>query len=452
MKNILTISILLFIAACASAQPGKAAFKIRTVEEKKILSTVDSLIPGTRAFEATSVNYLRQGKKVLNIRFSEPIVVSVATKPEKWGYFQFPKIGRMPDQSIHIRWRLNDDAMEAYGSHSAGEAISRDGGKTYKIATGEQPPFTDLLLTNGERITINTPKPIPASELQLPEAIGGSMDTYSKSTTRYYRLQDLPEKVKLLYFDRLPKGGSKWVTEASSLTDPRAARHLLRGFMPILWWGDMRFAKDKSIVAGIYPGFYVKDDGKADSLHHVFFYRSTDNGHSWNIQGRIFYEPNLSVDPKGKQRMGFTEPGYDVLTDGTMFCVLRTTDGIGNGPMYGSRSNDNGVTWTKPDVITPSGVLPQVLQLKNGVLVMVSGRPGVQIRFSTDGKGEVWSNPFEMLPWIDYKDQVSCGYTSLLATGPDRFMIVYSDFRYVNENGEVRKAIKVREVIVQPQK
>ena len=48
------------------------------------------------------------------------------------------------------------------------------------------------------------------------------------------------------------------------------------------------------------------------------------------------------------------------------------------------------------------------------------------------------------------KRSVSCGYTSLLATGPDRFLIIYSDFKYKNAAGEIRKAIKVREVIVRP--
>jgi hypothetical protein len=48
------------------------------------------------------------------------------------------------------------------------------------------------------------------------------------------------------------------------------------------------------------------------------------------------------------------------------------------------------------------------------------------------------------------KEQVSCGYTSLLATGPDRFLIIYSDFKYAAPAGETRKAIKVREVLVTP--
>jgi hypothetical protein len=447
----LLIGVVLAGAACKPASKMGSTIQVKNVREKQPLLLVDSLVPGTAVFNATTVKYERVEKPVFTIQFSEPVVVSVASKPEKWGYFQFPTIDRNPDQSIHVRWRRNDDAMEAYGSHNYGEAIATKGSATFQIVAPSPAPFTDLLLANGDRLTIHTPTPIAAEELQLPEPAGGSSDTYSKSTTQYYRLSDLPEKARALYFDRLEKNGTEWKTENAILTDPQAARHTLRGKLPIIWWGDLHMAKNKSIVAGIYPGFFIKPNGKADPLHHVFFYRSTDNGHSWNVQGRIFYKPDLAVDTKGEQRMGFTEPAYEVLPNGDMICVMRTTDGIGNGPMYISRSTDNGVTWTSPAVMTASGVLPRLLQLENGVLVLSSGRPGVQLRFSNDGKGEVWSNAFELLPWIDYKDQVSCGYTCLLATGADRFLIVYSDFRYVNENGEVRKAIKVREVIVQPQ-
>jgi len=150
--------------------------------------------------------------------------------------------------------------------------------------------------------------------------------------------------------------------------------------------------------------------------------------------------------------MGFTEGAYEIMPDGTFLCVMRTTDGRGIGPMYLSRSKDLGVTWTKPEAFTLSGVLPKLLQLKNGVMAMSSGRPGVQLRFSTDGQGRNWSDPIEMLPYHGLTEDVSCGYTNLLATGPDRFLLVYSDFRYVNDAKEIRKAIKIREVIVTPRK
>jgi hypothetical protein len=99
-------------------------------------------------------------------------------------------------------------------------------------------------------------------------------------------------------------------------------------------------------------------------------------------------------------------------------------------------------------VIAPSGVLPRLLRLTNGVIVLSSGCPGVQLRFCADGGGTTWSKPLELLPYANEKEQVSCGYTFLLATGPDSFLIIYSDFKYPTPAGQIRKAIKVCEVIV----
>ena len=102
-------------------------------------------------------------------------------------------------------------------------------------------------------------------------------------------------------------------------------------------------------------------------------------------------------------------------------------------------------------VMAPNGVLPRLLRLANGVVVLASGRPGVQLRFSANGRGETWTEPYELVPFANQKDSVSCGYTSILAAGPDRFLIIYSDFKHKNAAGETRKAIKVREVVVTPE-
>ena len=72
------------------------------------------------------------------------------------------------------------------------------------------------------------------------------------------------------------------------------------------------------------------------------------------------------------------------------------------------------------------------------------------MRFCAEGRGTAWSEPLELLPYANEKEEVSCGYTSLLATGPDRFLIIYSDFKYPTPAGALRKAIKVCEVIVTP--
>jgi hypothetical protein len=442
--------LILAFAACSTASKTTKQ-SIKQVNEAPVSLNADTLTPGIPAFGATTVAYHRDGKQVMTIQLLEPQTLSVATKPMKWGYFQFPHIERMADNNVRVRWSLNDDAMEAYGQHKFGMMKSQDGKSNWQ-SIQDTTPFTGIVTSSGDRLSVYTPRPINISTIALPKPASGpqASDTYSKSTYNYYRLMDLPESCQGIYFDRLAKNDDRWKREKAGLNDPNAARNSLRGHIPIIWWGDIHEAKDRSLIAGIYPGFYIREDGMALPRHNVFFYRSTDNGRNWNIQGRIFYVPDTLTDAKGNTRMGFTEPTYEILADGSFICVARTTDGIGNGPMYISRSTDMGVTWSKPVIFTPSGVLPRLLQLQNGVTVLASGRPGVQLRFSNDGQGIVWTNAFEMLPYIDYKDQVSCGYTGLLATGPNRFLIVYSDFRHVTEAGTIRKAIKVREVIVTP--
>jgi hypothetical protein len=444
-------TLLMCAAATACHTTSKTSTPVvKQVNEKAVSLNPEELNPGIPAYQATTVHYQRDGKKVLTVQLKEPIVLGVADKVEKWGYFQFPHIDKMPDNSLRVRWNLNDDAMEAYGKHKFGQAISKDG--ITWTAAEDSSPYTSIVLNNGERLSIHTPKPIRIDTIALPSPAHSPLatDTYSKSPYQYYRLHDLPESCQGIYFDRWLPGTKQWKTEKAGLNDPHAARNSLRGHIPIIWWGDIHQAKDGSLIAGVYPGFYVDENNNALPKHNVFFYRSTDNGRNWNVQGRIFYEPDTITDKKANSRMGFTEPAYTILADGTFICVSRTTDGVGNGPMYISRSSDMGKTWSKPELFMASGVLPRLLQLENGVTVMASGRPGVQLRFSDDGQGKVWTNAFEMMPWIDYKDAVSCGYTGLLATGPDRFLIVYSDFRFVTEEGTVRKAIKVREVIVNP--
>jgi len=47
--------------------------------------------------------------------------------------------------------------------------------------------------------------------------------------------------------------------------------------------------------------------------------------------------------------------------------------------------------------------------------------------------------------WWAVRHDFSCANTSVVVTGPNRFLVAYSDFRYTNEAGERCKAICVRE-------
>lgn len=415
---------------------------------EKGLNVSDSETFGIPSYNGVTVNYMKNDKQILKVKLYDPVVVSVASKPEKWGFFQFPSIYRGINNTLVVTWNMADDAVKSYGHGGSGYAVSQDSGKSWTIPQGDAPIGGGELLPDGDRIKIYTPAALAVDTLQLPNPVAKDM---GRRGLNFYSLSQLPPSLQGVYIQRLPKGETTWDTEHAILNDPKGVRYSESGFFPVVWWGDMHVARDSSVIAGIYPGFKIGDNNKINASG-VTFYRSTDGGHIWNVQGRILYEPDLTVDSNGNKRIGFgfTEPAYIILSNGIFLCVMRTTDGFGNSPMYLSYSEDQGVTWSKPMPFTPNGVLPRLLQLDNGVIVLSSGRPGVQLRFSEDSKGDTWTDPFEMLPYKNAKETVSCGYTGLIATGKNSFLIVYSDFKYHNKNGETRKAIKVREVVVTP--
>lgn len=405
---------------------------------------------GVLSYNEMKIVYRRDGQPLANVELQAPVVVAVATKQEGWGYFQFPGLYRSAGGLLVATWSMQADSEASYGSGGSGFMLSSDNGKTW-YSSGQSAPGggTGLLIpATGERINISTPASLNVNNLQLPAPVATNMESTGKKFT-YYRMAELPAALQGCYISRSDRDGRATLIHAS-LDDPGAVRYASGDLFPVVWWGDMKLLPDNSIVAGIYPMFYERESGGVYPSG-VSFYRSTDLGTSWKILAKIPYIPDLTVDPNGNQRVafGFTEPTFEILSDGTFLCVMRTDDGIGRTAMYLSRSSDQGVTWSQPQACTPAGVLPKLLQLENGILVLASGRPGAQIRFSLDGKGEKWTDPFEMVPFNDANDvTASCGYTKLLATGPDSFLVIYSDFRYLNSYNEERKAIKIREIKV----
>lgn len=380
------------------------------------------------------------------VEISEPILVAESPADERrWGYYQFPALDRLADGRIALTFHVHADSVKSYGlaAETPNRGISEDGGKTWRLASSSEPP-AGLLLPNGDRLRVLTPRPHRVSDFSLPQPAGERTGTYGRQVYTLFRVRELPEPLRAIHLARLPKGATSWQEERAIMIDPNALRYSLDGLFPIVWWGDMRVAGDRSLIAGVYPGLL---DGDPSHKGGVFFYRSVDAGRSWHIQGRILYEPDLKADPKGEDRDGFTEPAFEILRDGTLLTVLRTTDGLGVGPMYLSRSRDQGRTWSKPRAFAPAGVLPRMLLLRNGVLVLSSGRPGVDLRFSFDGTGETWSEPLRLVALSSEDIQAdSCGYTSLLALDDNSFLIAYSWFRRPGDDGKTHKAILVRHV------
>lgn len=409
---------------------------------------------GIPAYDKTTVTYNRGGIPQLTISLGEPIVLGVATQEEPWGIFQFPSVYYGLDGDIIATWSMHPDSIASYGKEAKGYSISKDGGESWTFHAGEElPKDSGLLLPNGDRIKIHTTEALKLEDLQLPKPVGESHTYYPDggSYTYLYKVSELPDELQGVYLSRLKKGEKTWHVEHDKMNDPLAVRYSRGGLFPVVWRGNMHVAGDGSAIAGVYPGFSLNSDGTIDASG-VFFYRSEDNGHSWDILSRIPYVPDLKADPFGDKRLirGYHEPAFEILPDGSFLCVMRTSDGLDVSPIYITRSVDMGRTWSKPRPFTRNGVKPQLVQLENGVIALASGRPGMQLRFCTDGKGEHWTDPFEMLPYDSDEEKmtISCGYPSLLAIGNNAFLIMYSDFKFQNQAGELRKAIKIRRVEV----
>ncbi len=401
---------------------------------------------GLVSLTAQHIYYNQAGKNVAEILLSKPVMVSQAEREESWGYYQFPSIGKTEDDVLIVEWQMQDDSYDKYGSTSSSKyspMMSKDGGITWTPLDNNYIIYrrgNNVYLKNGGYLQV---KSQPARNINnynfFPKAV------YKEGTYTFYPIENLPSDLQGVYIYRRDKNNKAGIIHAK-LYDPGALRYSIDGKMPIVWWGNIRQLADSSLVAGIYPSYYLDSNG--DLLKGgISFYHSTDYGFSWEIIGRIPFQSksnNLI-----RENDGFAEPAFEILPDSTFFCVMRSGSA---SPLYKSFSKDRGRTWSPAEPFTPNGVKPQLLLLNNGVLVLSTGRPGVQVRFSFDGKGQQWSDPIDFVPFMNqdrsYTRDVSCGYTSLIAAGDDSFYIVWSNFTTKDSYENNRKSIWCRKVTV----
>ena len=393
---------------------------------------------------------------LMHTEISDPMLIaesSFVNEPgvERWGYYQFPQLSRLLDGRIAVTFHINADSASAYGKAAIepNRGVSSDGGKTWeRIGSGD--PEAGLLLPNGERLLVANPAVTPVahaiSSYDLPPERGTVIGTYGQQPYVCYRHDELPSELQGVPSARMSVGATIWIKERARLDDPQLLRFSTEGVFPVTCWGDVHVTPDKALLAVVYPS---RIEGHSFRQMHTVCYRSEDNGLSWQAQGRMLYQPYRTADPLSDKRDGFTEPTCVLLPDGEMVVVMRTTDGNGDGPLYLSRSENEGRDWSTPKVIRNNGALPRLLRLGNGVLVMSSGRPGADMSFSLDGRGEEWTERYPLVPITsDYTQHDSCGYTSMLALDDDSFLITYSWFRKPSSDGQTRKAILVRHVKV----
>ena len=380
------------------------------------------------------------------ITLGEPVLVHQAPPDlKRWGPWQFPHLERLPDGNIHLEFNIEADSATAYGLPSA-HAVSADDGRTWEGAK-ESDARAGLPLPNGDRLLPIQLPSLKRDTVELPEPVAVDEKLHGH-TFQIYRASDLPAALSGWRFLRLPSGETEWLEETATVHIPGEIRIVREGvypFWPSFRHGRMQFAPDGSIWTALHTKRIV--NGVVHTANSILYVRSVDAGHTWNVLSEILYQPDREADPQADQRDGFTEPEFNFMADGSVLCLIRTHDQLGVGPLYWSRSLDEGKTWSTPQVFDDRGVWPRMLTLGNGVTLASYGRPGLYVRATTDSSGLAWEPRDVVVEPLERRGD-TCSYSDLLALDDRTALLAYSDFNYPDAQGERCKSILVRTVTV----
>ena len=380
--------------------------------------------------------------KKVKITLSDPIVVSQAPVDiSGWGYWQFPVMEKSPDGAIHLSFHIDKDSAEAYG-HPKAHFLSEDNGASWHEEKGFE--GFGCLVENGDFISPHESFSIPVEQLELPEPVGYYISKYYDKKFNLYRYSELPEKAQGCYIKRKKSNSDKFGIEKIKIMPDDLLAQEGSGVIPIQFFWRMRMFPGNKLCAPSY--FRRYEDGAPTVDCPCQFIVSEDNGYSWNIVGEVKYKP-CKNDEHPEIRNGFTEPDVTRLSDGSYFCLLRTTVGQQSGPLMYSKSSDEMKTWSEPEYFDKLGVWPELLTLGNGVTLASYGRPGLYLRATGDPTALSWDEPIEIIvPNYKEPQKNTCSYTSMIPIDDENFLLAYSSFDYPDENGAKRKTILVRQI------
>ena len=403
----------------------------------------------------------------IQLDISEPVIVAqgpaeLSRGAAGWGRWQFPYLRPLGGGRLAVWFSVEPDSVESYGKPVAW-AMSSDTGRTWQMQPNK--PASEIeegaLLPNGERLRAVQQCAVSARGLTLPKPVCEFTCSFGNAWAAY-PADAVPATLTTWVFERLPAGGTSWKRETPAMTIPgrlctvvteQANVPGLSGeregkvVLPVLQ-GKMRVAPDGSLWAVTYD--WRLQGGRARYV--PVFLRSTDGGHAWRLQGVVPYSSDVTIDPQAETRDGFTEPDYEFMPDGSIICLMRTSDGCGVGPLLLVRSTDGAQTWSKPACFDTFGKMPQLMTLRNGTTLASygqSGGPGYfVVRATCDPAGLTWSEPAKLAySPRDGDAWDTCGHTEMAPLDEHTALIVYSDFNTPDGQGVKRKTILVRRIV-----
>ncbi|MBQ9788824.1 MAG: exo-alpha-sialidase [Lentisphaeria bacterium] len=151
---------------------------------------------------------------------------------------------------------------------------------------------------------------------------------------------------------------------------------------------------------------------KGEAKFTSFIIESKDDGKTWQYLSTI-----LEATDK-RYTEGPNETTIIQLANGDILAYIRT-----GGPLTQMRSKDGGKTWGDKVELDKYGVAPAARVLKDGTIVVISGRPATNLYIDFTGEGKNYQ-------CVEIYGGSGCSYASVLEIAPNKIMCIYdeSDF------------------------
>ncbi len=175
-----------------------------------------------------------------------------------------------------------------------------------------------------------------------------------------------------------------------------------------------------------------------DKVLRTMLVASKDGGLTWRYYATVAAGDPALAGKKGYE--GANEPALIRLANGELMEVFRQGSGRAWN-LLRSYSRDEGLTWSAPDVLPAFSVKPALVRTANGTIVLATGRPGIDLWVSTDGRGTSWQrldliaqhNAWTEDPFLRISSTESgqgikwqtTSYTQMVEVAPNRLLLIY---------------------------
>jgi hypothetical protein len=282
--------------------------------------------------------------KGLKVSLSAPVLVARSK-----GYLWFPTLMRLGSGDLLAV--MSDYADEHTTSSTSRVCWSKDGGRTWTEPRAALYGDSHLRLANGDELLL--------PYYLYPRKEGGMAAPYQVCRKGRQELEVVKDGVIVTGWPRADKSFAPNLGMAGFVFNGQTVRLKDGGWLATLY-GTFKDANRYSLVAA-----------------------ESGDGVQWKIRSTIADE-----NCKLKGAEGPCEAALCQLADGRMMCVFRLASNVAYGQTW---SSDEGRTWSEPVAMDgPFSVQPSLAVMKDGMVVLSGGRPGLYAWFNTDGTGKDW--------------------------------------------------------------